>query len=114
MLDTSSFTLPSQVVVYYKLYLKDVGRVINSGSSSRSTLRDNSGLVYTNLHGSFCYGKLVRILLSPNHDGDGYAVITPLHPCDDGICHDSVTNAKIDDHIVSLHSSRYDAIQFIF
>ncbi len=105
MLDTSPSTLPSQVVIYYKVYLKDAGRIISSRSSSRSILRVNSGLMYSNSHGSFSYAKLVRIILFP--DCNGYAVIIPLHPFVNGICKDSLTGAKINDHIVSLHPPRY-------
>ncbi len=110
MIAASSFTaLPhdATVAIYHKLHLKKTGRVISSTASSRSFLRDNSGLAYHDSHGSCSYGKLFMIFVF--EDDQGCAIIIPLHPSGENLCKDSITGARIDDHIVSLHSPRYYA-----
>lgn len=102
----SSITLPqSQVTVYNKLYLKKTGRVVCGEKGSRSILRDNSGVIYqatTEYH----YGKLLMAFVIEADDNLCYAVVAPLPRSGERICKDSMTDAKLDDHLISLVSPR--------
>jgi hypothetical protein len=103
---TSSFTIPthSYVAIYSQLYLKQCGRIINC-RSAKSTLRDNTGLVYSDSNGHKSYGHLLNIILFEQSDYDGeFVTVIPLCQCGVTICTDSTTNAQVDDHIVCLLS----------
>lgn len=105
MFNTAQVTLPddSAATVYYKLQLNGTGRILRSTATSRSRLRDNSGLVYTTSDGN-CYGKFQIAIL---FDAHSFAVITPLYPSGEDLCKDSMTGARLNNHIVSLLSPRY-------
>ena len=106
----SSFTIPahSSVSVYSQLYLKQSGRIITCKNKSKSTLRDNSGLLYTDLNGLKSYGHLLDIILFEDSD-HCVGFVTAISLCHSGvtICKDSTTNARVDDHIVCLLIPRY-------
>ena len=73
----------------------------------QSVLRDNSGLVYCISDGSNnCYGKLLKVIVFEGSDCGVFAAIVSLHPSGGIICSDSVTGARVDDHIVSLNWPR--------
>lgn len=65
------------VSIYYKLLINMTGRTVIAKESSRSILRDNSGLVYLNSHGICCYGQLHMVIVFD--EDQSYATIIPLH-----------------------------------
>lgn len=102
---SSSLTIPahSSIAVYSQLFLRQSGRIIRS--RSKSTLRDNTGLVYSDSNGRNSYGHLLDVILFEDNDCCG-GFVTAISLCRSGvtICKDLTTNAKVDDHIVSLLS----------
>lgn len=112
---SSSFTIPahSSVVIYGQLYLKQSGRIISCKNKSKSTLRDNTGLVYSDSSGLKSYGQLLNIILL--EDGDCQGFVTAISLCRSGvtICEDLTTNAGVDDHIICLLSPRYFTVPTI-
>ena len=113
MFNTAQVALPDNftVTVYYKLQLNSTGRILGSTATSRSRLRDNSGLIYSTTSDGNGYGRFQMAIL---FDGQSFAVIAPLYPSGAGVlCKDSVTGARVNDRIVSLLPPRYDYCPFL-
>lgn len=104
----------SAALAYSKLHLRNSNRFITAKPTSRSLLRDNSGVMYTDSTGSMCYGQLQNIiLLESDQEVKACAVVLQFPPAQQGLCKDSVTNARLNDHLVTLHTPRYICLQFL-
>ena len=97
------------VTLYKKLHLLVSGRIIVIPSKTTMALRDNSGIIYINGDGQFCYGQLNKILFFDyEHQSKCYVVISELQRGPKKLCKDLVTNAGLNDHIVSLKKPRLE------
>ena len=107
----ASFAAPEKTALAYsKLHLRNTNRFITAKPRSRSRIRDNSGVMYKDRTGSICYGQLENIFLfESNQDVQVFAKILYLPPArvQEGLCTDSVTDARLNDHIVTLNTPRY-------
>ena len=103
---SSSFMIPahSSVAVYNPFHLKQSGRNICCKSKSKSTLRDNTVIVYTDGKGQMSYGHLLDIIVFQQSDCGGCITVSALRRSGDIVCRDSITKASVDDHLVSLLS----------
>jgi len=98
----------SVVLTYAKLHLKNTSRFITAKPTSRSLLRDNSGVMYKDCTGSICYGQLQNVLLfEGDRESHGFAIIQHLPPALQGLCKDSVTSAGLNGHLVTLSPPRF-------
>lgn len=108
----ASISVPTHhsVAMYSKIHLIAINRIIIAKPASRSSLRDNSGVVYVDGTGKTCYGQLQTLLLFENDQQQqqqhAFAVILRFLPASRKLCQDSLTNAMIDDHIATLCAPR--------
>lgn len=92
---------------YNLIHLMSHNRLIRSKVGSKAVLRNNSGIVYVSNTGDICYGQLINILVFQTaKTQQGFAIILSLPYSSFKLCHDDVTHAMINDHIVSLQRPR--------
>ena len=96
----------SSVAVYNQLHLNQSGRNISCRNKSKSTLRDNTGIMYTDGKGQMSNGHLLDIIVFEESDCGGFVTVSALRRSGDTVCRDSITKARVDDHLVSLLSLR--------
>lgn len=93
---------------YKSLHLINKNRIIKTQLGSKAVLRDNSGVVYLATAGIISFGQLQKfVVFESNGIKKAYAVISCLEATTEQLCKDSVTAAKLNDHIVSLKIPRY-------
>ena len=112
----ASLRIPAHntVTVYYKIHLINFCRTIIAKRTSRRFLRDNSGIVYVDGTGAMCYGRLKKLLLfESDQQQHAFAVIQQFNPAFQKLCKDSVTDARLDDHITTLRLAIYKLNIFI-
>ena len=105
-----SITLPesNSINQYKSLHLINKNRIIKTQLSSKAILRDNSGVVYLTTGGTIGFGQLQKfVVFEINRTRTAFAVISCLEATTEQLCKDSVTAAKLNDHIVSLKIPRY-------
>ena len=109
MFANAGIHLPDHVFVYRHLLLTKEDRLITSESCSRATKRNNSCVVYKSARrsGVTCgiLKKLV-MLMDSNETEVCYGLLQTLRPASFELCHDSITGAKLDDHIIAFHPPR--------
>ena len=84
-------TIPahSSIAIYSQLYLKKTGSIIYCKNKSKSTLRDNTGLVYRDLNGVKSYGQLLDVIIFEDSDYcGGFVTAISLHWSGVTICQD--------------------------
>ena len=81
--------------------------ILAACTRQQETLRNNSCLVYTTPSGSNSYGIMKKdIVCESGTTCQAFAVVVPLIPAGVTLCSDTVTNAQLDSHLVTLHSPR--------
>ena len=68
----------SSVAVYNQFHMKQSGRNISCRNKSKSTLRDNTGIVYTDDKGQMSYGHLLNIIVFQESDCGGCITVSAL------------------------------------
>lgn len=96
--------IQNPVLVYPHVRVKDKDRVISSQSTSRAVKRNNSGVMYT-VDNCVYYGILQKVILAKQCDGSQYyyALVLRLHQVMYFLCCDTVTNSKLNEHIIAFH-----------
>ena len=72
---------------------------------SRSTKRNNSCVKYIDSRKAVHWGILEK-LISFKYDSHYYCLVSKLTPLDTQICTDTVTNAKLSDHLIVCQPPR--------
>ena len=102
LFNTGDITVPQcSVTSYKKIHLVNLGRIIKV-SSQRKTMRDNSGVIFMDNTGLPCYGRLQKVLYF-NDEKKCFAIIQTFSPGTKRLCEDSLTNAKLNDHIIAMN-----------
>ena len=112
VLTESGLIIPNHLFVYPRLYLADKDRSISSESCCRAIKRNNSCIVYRTDEGPANYGILKNLFflndssvpLSPSPQC--YALVQCLSPAPMVLCHDPITQAQLNSHIISFHPPR--------
>ena len=115
LLQKSDISLPpethSLVTMCKGVHLLTSGRTITATAKTKSHLRDNSGIMYTDSAGDTRHGQLEKVLLIECAEKVfSYAVISEYTPTSKGLCKDTTTNARINDHIIVLNIPRLDKL----
>ena len=90
------------IMTYPHLLLTEKDRLITSLSSSKAVKRNNSCVMYTSSERNH-FGVLVKLCLV---DSTFFALLRTLHQADLHLCQDSVTDAKLNQHIIAFHPPR--------
>ena len=101
--------IPDHLFVYRHLLLVESDRLITSESCSRATKRNNSCVKYESGEGlNSCFGILKKLVMVKdcNRTETCYALLQTLRRASFQLCHDSITNAKLNDHIIAFHPPR--------
>ena len=102
--------LPVHIFVYRHLLLTKKDRLITSESCSKATKRNNSCVVYESTarrSGVTCGILRKLVMLKDENETEVYYVLLhTLRPASFELCYDSVTDAKLGDHIVAFHPPR--------
>ena len=105
LLEEISLRCPDRLFVYPHLSLSN-NRIICSKSCSRANKCNNSCVKFIK-NDVLQYGILQKlILLDP--DQQCYGMIQQLRPAPSSLCCDSITNAEINDHIISFYPPRLE------
>lgn len=84
-----------------QIHLLSVDRIIKA--RMREIKRDNSGVLFKSTAGGTCFGKFLKLMVFDEaDDAKAFAVIQCLNLTKTNICKDTITNAQIDKHIISL------------
>ena len=113
VLTESDLIIPNHLFVYPRLYLADKDLSISSESCCRAIKRNNSCIVYRTDEGPANYGILKKLFflndssvpLSPSPQC--YALVQCLSPAPMVLCHDPITQAQLNSHIISFHPPRF-------
>ena len=102
---TADIAVPQcrSVILYKKIHLVILNRIIKVFPRKR-TMRDNSGVVFKNSAGIYCYGRLQKVLCLDYMQK--YAIVQKFSPSTKILCEDSLTNAKLNDHIIAMNVPR--------
>ena len=88
---------------YKHLHLINKNKIIKTQLSSKAILRDNSGVVYLTTGGTISFRQLQKfVVFEINRIRKAFAVISCLEATTEQLCKDSVTAAKLNNHIVLL------------
>ena len=107
---SAGIQVPDHIFVYRHLLLTEKDRLITSESCSRATKRNNSCVVYeTCMASGDTYGILRKLVILKDSSETEvcYGLLQRLRPANFELCHDPITDAKLDDHIIAFHPSRY-------
>ena len=103
---TAGIHLPYHIFVYRHLLLTEKDQLISSHSCSRATKRNNSCVKYESAEGSnISFGILTKLVILRDSEGTEacYGLLQTLRPASFQLCHDSITGAKLGDHIKAFH-----------
>ena len=109
--DMSGIIPPSAEVLYYPQLLLP-HHTITSATRARTTKRSNSCVMLNNLHQQVCWGVLVECIFSfkNNNKPAYYCLVTLLFLSPNPICTDTITNAKLQDHLLTCMPPRYASV----
>lgn len=93
-----------------KVHLLTSERTITAATQTKSCLRDDSGILYTNSAGVTCHRRLEKILLIESTEQVfSYTIVSEYSPTDKGLCKDSITIARLNEHIIVLNIPRLES-----
>lgn len=99
-----------QYVMYPKIYIVSRDRTVMSKFCSRSVKRNDSCIKYSDA-GICHYGIVKKIVLDATSE-QCYVFIYHLHPATVQLCCDTITNAKLNDHVSSFQPPRYSIAMY--
>lgn len=100
--ESINICIPDHIMTYPHLLLTEKDRLITSLSSSKAVKRNNSCVMYRSSETNQ-FGVLVKLCLV---DSTYFALLRTLHQADLHLCQDSVTDAKLNQHVIAFHPPR--------
>ena len=101
----------SDLLNYPNIMLLNANRVISAQSLSRASKRNDSCIMYLDDQQSDQFGLLQKIVFVPELSGspsNTYAVVNTLFVASLHLCHDPVTNGKLN------HIRAFDVLRLVF
>lgn len=105
----SQLDCPTHQFVYTYLCVSSKSRTVVAQSCCRATKRNNSCVIFSK-DGVTLFGllkKLIYLTSSASMLQQCYALIQELKQADFLLCHDSITEAQLNSHVIAFHPPRF-------